>query len=125
MLERAKLTGLIKRLVPDLVEGGLTHLQYVDDTVIFLEAEEEYVVNLKFILYCFENMSGLKINFHKSKVIVVGASKEEGARIANCLNCKERELPMKYLGIPVTTDKLYIADLMYVGLKVQKRLPAW
>jgi hypothetical protein len=125
MLDRTKLTGLVKGLVPNLVEGGLTHLQYVDDTVIFLEAEEEYVVNLKFILYCFENISGLKINFHKSEVIVVGTSKEEGARIANCLNCKERELPMKYLGIPITIDKLYIADLMYVGLKVENRLPAW
>jgi hypothetical protein len=32
---------------------------------------------------------------------------------------------MKYLGIPVTTVKLYTVDLMYVGLKVVKRLPAW
>jgi hypothetical protein len=32
---------------------------------------------------------------------------------------------MKYLGIPVTTAKLYTVDLMYVGLKVVKRLPAW
>jgi hypothetical protein len=70
-------------------------------------------------------MSGLKINFHKSEVIMVGVSKEESTRIANCLNCKEGELPMKYIGIPVTTDKLYIADLMYVGLKVEKRLPPW
>jgi hypothetical protein len=32
---------------------------------------------------------------------------------------------MKYLGIPVTIDKLYVVDLMYVGLKVEKRLLAW
>jgi hypothetical protein len=32
---------------------------------------------------------------------------------------------MKYLGIPVTTTKLYTADLMYVELKVVKRLPTW
>jgi hypothetical protein len=51
-------------------------------------------------------------------------SKEESTRIANCLNCKERELPMKYFGIPITTAKLYTTDLMYVGLKVEKRLPA-
>jgi hypothetical protein len=88
-----------------------------------LEAEEEYVTNLMFLLYYFENMSGLKINFHKNKVIVVGASKEEGARIANCLNCKEVVLPMKYLGIPVNICKVYIADLMYDGLKVEKRPP--
>jgi hypothetical protein len=119
MLEKVSVASLIKRLLPDLVEGGLTHLQYADDTIILLKAEEEYVANMNFILYCFENMLDLKINFHKSEVIVVRA------RIANCLNCKEGELPMKYLGIPVTTDKLYTADLMYAGLKVEKRLPAW
>jgi hypothetical protein len=89
-------------------------LQYVDDTVIFLEANDEHVANLKFILYCFENMSGLKINFHKSEVIVLGASKEESIRLASCLNCKEREQPMKYLGVPVTSAKLYNADLISI-----------
>jgi hypothetical protein len=58
-------------------------------------------------------------------VIVVGASKEGSTKIANCLNYKEGELPMKYLGILVTTAKLYTTDLMHVGLKVVKRLLAW
>jgi hypothetical protein len=89
---------LIKGLVPDLIEGGLTHLQYADDTIFFLETEEEPMTNLKFIMYCFEEMSDLKINFHKSEVVVVGASREESARIANFMNCIEGELPMKYLG---------------------------
>jgi hypothetical protein len=124
MLEKAKMAGVIKCVIPDLIEG-VTHLQYVDDTVIFLEANDECVTNLKFILYCFEKMSGLKVNFHKSEVIVLGVSKEESTRIANCFNYKEGELPMKYLGILVTTAKLYTVDLMYVGLKVEKRLPAW
>jgi hypothetical protein len=67
--------------MPILIEGGLTHLQYADDTVIFLEAKDEYVANLKFILYCFEEMSGLKINFHKNEVMVVDASKEESGKL--------------------------------------------
>jgi hypothetical protein len=32
---------------------------------------------------------------------------------------------MKYLGIPVSNMKLYTADLIYVGVKVEKWLPAW
>jgi hypothetical protein len=32
---------------------------------------------------------------------------------------------MKYWGIPVSNMKLYSADLMYVGVKVERRLPAW
>jgi hypothetical protein len=34
-------------------------------------------------------------------------------------------LSIKYLGIPVSNYKLFSGDLMYVGLKVEKRLPAW
>jgi hypothetical protein len=70
-------------------------------------------------------MSSLKINYHKSEVMVMEVSVDESARIARLLNCKEGALPMKYLGIPVSNMKLYCTDLMYVGTKVEKRLPAW
>jgi hypothetical protein len=70
-------------------------------------------------------MSGMKINNHKSEVIVVGASKEESAKIADILKCKEGSLPIKYLGIPVSSTKLYTTDLVYVGLKVEKKLLGW
>jgi len=37
MLSRACAAGMIKGLVPHLVEGGLTHLQYADDTILLLQ----------------------------------------------------------------------------------------
>jgi hypothetical protein len=89
ILTKAREAGMIKGLIPELIEGGLTHLHYADDIVIFLECAEESIAKTKFLLYCFENMSGLKINFHKCDVMVVGYQKEESARIANCFNCKE------------------------------------
>jgi hypothetical protein len=51
LMEKAKEAGLIRGLVPDLVERGLTHLQYVDDTVICLEIDEDSISNTKFLLY--------------------------------------------------------------------------
>jgi hypothetical protein len=125
LMEKAKDVGLIKGLVPELVKGGLTHLQYADDTMICLETNEESIVNTKFILYCFENMSGMKINYHKSEVTVLGVSNKGSARIAKLFNCREGSLPMKYLDVLVSNMKLYGADLIYVGVKVDKRLPAW
>jgi hypothetical protein len=114
----------IKGLVPELVEGGLTHLQYADDIVICLEIDEDSIANTKFLLYYFENMSSLKINYHKSEVIVLG-SLVWSARIARLLNCTEGFLLMKYLGVPVSNLKLYVANLIYVTVKVEKRLPVW
>jgi hypothetical protein len=40
------------------------------------------------MLYCFENMSGLKINYQKSEVIVLEASEAVSAQVAGWLNYK-------------------------------------
>jgi hypothetical protein len=94
LLKKSKEAGLIKGLVLELVEGRSTHLQYANDTVIYLEIDEESIANTKFLLYYFENMFGLKINYHKSEVMVLGVSSEESARIARLFNYKEGVLPM-------------------------------
>jgi hypothetical protein len=70
--------------VPKLVEGGLTHLQYVNDIIICLEADEDSIAHTKVLLYCFDNMSVLKINYHKSEVMVLDASEEESFRLPMC-----------------------------------------
>jgi hypothetical protein len=74
MLEHAKRAGEIKGLVPHLVESGITHLQYADHTIIFLDLDEKSIIYTKFFLYCFEDMSGLKINYDKSEIFVLGSS---------------------------------------------------
>jgi hypothetical protein len=35
MIERAKSDGLFERVIPHLVDGGLSILQYADDTILF------------------------------------------------------------------------------------------
>jgi hypothetical protein len=55
-----------------LVEDGLSILQYADDTILFLEHDLEQAKNLKIILCAFEQLSGLKINFHKSELFCYG-----------------------------------------------------
>lgn len=42
---------------------------------------------VKFLLYCYEEMSGLKINYQKSEVFVLGVEEGEQAQIARWLNC--------------------------------------
>ena len=83
MLSAAYAAGHIQGVVPHLFPGGVSHLQYADDTLILIQANDEAVANLKFILLCFEDMSGLKINFHKSEVFVLDQPATEQQRIAN------------------------------------------
>jgi hypothetical protein len=82
------------------------------------------VTNLKFILACFELLSGLKINFHKSEVIVMGGDAEEQARVARLLNCRQGRFPFTYLGFPMTDHKLSIAAETLVAT-VSKRAAPW
>lgn len=66
LMFRAEGMGLIKGI--HWMEGviGLTHLQFADDTIIFLQPEEESFLHLKRILQCLQLVSGLKINMEKS-----------------------------------------------------------
>jgi hypothetical protein len=68
MIECAKRDGLIEGVIPHLVDWGLSILQYADDTILFMEHDLEKAQNLKLILSAFEQLSRLKINFHKSEI---------------------------------------------------------
>ena len=47
-------------------------LQYADDTLLCIKHDPEQAVNLKLLLYMFEMMLGLKINFMKSGIMLIG-----------------------------------------------------
>ncbi len=52
-------------------------MQYADNTIIMIQTKDLAIANLRFLLLCFESMSGLRISFHKSEVIVLGTLPEE------------------------------------------------
>ena len=72
LIKMAKEAELLNGVIPHLVDDGLSILQYADDTIIFLEHDLQQVKNLKLILFVFEKLSGLKINFHKSELFCFG-----------------------------------------------------
>jgi hypothetical protein len=50
----------------------MIHLQYADDTVICISHDPGKALNLKLLLYLFELMSDLKINYQNSEIFLVG-----------------------------------------------------
>ena len=104
---------------------GISHIQYADDTVIMIDCSEKSVLNLKLILYCFEWLFGLKINFHKSDVFVFGVDQGSQETLANMLNCRLEEWPMKYLGIPISTNRLDIQAFSGIVDKMRNMLDPW
>jgi hypothetical protein len=76
-------------------------------------------------LYCFEWLSGLKINFHKSEVFVFGADDQEEKEMANMLNCSLGSFPMKYLGISISDHNINSVISKPILEKMRKRLDPW
>jgi hypothetical protein len=76
LIGRAKDAGHVGGLIPHLVEGGVSVLQYVDDTIIFMEHGLHKSLNMELILSIFEQLCGLKITFHKSEVFCMDQAKE-------------------------------------------------
>jgi hypothetical protein len=122
LINRAKENGQIKGLVPHLVDGGLSILQYADDTILFMDHDLEKAMNMKLILCAFEQLSGLKINFHKSEVFCYGKEKEGEGRYTRLFGCSCGGLPFRYLGIPMHHRRLTIGDWKTVEAKFEKKL---
>lgn len=119
ILDKAKAAGHIHGMVPHLVEDHrVSLLQYADDTMIMVQGSADDISNLKFLLLCFEHMSGLRSNFAKSEVMVMGYSPAESQSIADRLNCQLGTFPTSYLGIPISDSRLSAADLRPVVLKL-------
>jgi hypothetical protein len=56
-------------------------------------------------------MSGFKINFHESEVLIMGYNREEQQRIADNLNCRLSSFSVNYLGMPIHDTRILIKDL--------------
>ncbi|KAL4282530.1 hypothetical protein GQ457_16G016200 [Hibiscus cannabinus] len=92
--EEGKLTEGIKNLVP---HKAITHLQFVDGTILFLRPCKEYIINTIRILRCFEMCSG-------SCLIGINVEAEHLKILTGCYGCKIGALPFNYLGIPLGSD---------------------
>jgi hypothetical protein len=112
-------------LLPEVVSGGVISLQYADDTIIFLEKNETTARNLKWFLSCFENLSGMTINYHKSDLMAINLNPAEARNFAQIFCCKIGEFPFKYFGVPLHYSKLRKEDLQPVIDKIIKKIGRW
>ncbi|KAE8813270.1 hypothetical protein D1007_09539 [Hordeum vulgare] len=110
ILDKAKLAGHLQGVVGHLIPGGgVTHLQYADDAMIMVEGSDSGTVHLKFLLLSIDEMYGLKINFDKSEVVVLGYSEAEQHRIADNLNCRLASFPVSYLGMALAESRILVS----------------
>jgi hypothetical protein len=125
MLNKAANTRYITGFLSFLYPEGVVSLQYADDTLLFLEHDYNSACHLKWRMVCFEKLSGMKINYHKSDLYPVNLDEDESHRYAQIFCCKFGSFPFKYLGVPLHYDKLRREDTQPIVGKIIKRIEGW
>ncbi|GMP23993.1 hypothetical protein CsSME_00001406 [Camellia sinensis var. sinensis] len=104
---------------------NVSHLQFADDTLFLCKADWAEIEAMKRVLRCFEIVSGLRINFHKSVVCGVGVDDELVKEFVAKLNCLGQKLPLKYLGLPLGANPSRRQTWQPVIDKVKLKLAGW
>jgi hypothetical protein len=111
MIREAQNNGPITGLADHLIAKGVVVLQYADDTIMCLKDDINNAKNMKLLLYLYEMMSGLKINFSKSEVILIKmGTMRKVVIMTELFNCQIDIFLIKYLGVPVSPSRLHVKD---------------
>ena len=106
-------------------EVRLTHLQFADDTLIIGEKSWLNVCNMRSMLLLFEELSGLKVNFHKSMLTGVNIYASWLLEAAVLMNCRRGTIPFVYLGLPIEGDSRKLSFWKLVIDRIVSRLSSW
>ena len=90
-----------------------------------MEHDLSKALNMKLILCIFEQLSGLKINFHKSELYCFGQAKTEEEHYRQLFGCESGSFPFKYLGIPIHFRKLKNGEWKPIEDRFERKLSSW
>ena len=104
--------------------GLVSHILYADDAMLFCDATTEQVRILVAALICFESITGLKVNLHKSSMFVIGEV-VDAASCANIFGCEIETLPTSYLGLPLGAHSSKASLWDPVLHNLERKLEGW
>ncbi|GJS62208.1 RNA-directed DNA polymerase, eukaryota [Tanacetum coccineum] len=115
------------------IDSSLTlyHLFFADDAIFVRKWDSLNMHTIVNLLKCFHLASGLKINFHKSKLMGIGTRLEEVDAAATTMGCSIFTTLFVYLGVkvgfPLGVLKLLesIRRNLYNGVDGPERKMAW
>ncbi|KAA3463549.1 LINE-1 reverse transcriptase isogeny [Gossypium australe] len=107
-LDKAAELGLIGGFNNVIHGMSFSHLQFADDTILFLKVDDK------------EIFSGLCINFKKSCLVGFEVEEELLFRLATSCKCEIGSLPFNYLGIPLGANLKRLATWEPIIDRVRK-----
>ncbi|KAM0925606.1 hypothetical protein ACQ4PT_004084 [Festuca glaucescens] len=97
LFRRAAEHGLLSPL------GNCTQVQrlsiFVDDVVLFVKPTMHDLVTVRELLRVFGEVSGLRVNYTKTKATLIRGGVLEQEQVTEVLQCQIMDFPIKYLGL--------------------------
>ena len=103
----------------------LSHLQFADDTLLIGEKSWQNVQSMRAVLLIFEQLSGLRVNFHKSLLTGINVSASWLSEAALLMNCRVGAFPFVYLGLPIGGDPRKLDFWRPILNSIKPRLSNW
>ena len=110
---------------PKCVKMRLTHLCFADDLLIFSKASLSSIKVVQAALLEFENLSGLKANPSKSSLYCSRISDRMKHIMVDDLMMKEGHLLVRYLGVPLISSRLSLANSGALLSRISGRIDSW
>lgn len=95
--------------------------EYADNTILSFSVELPHLLNLKHVIMWFEQISGMRVNFHKSELITMNVEQDIVHQVVRIFNCSVG----KYLVVSLHHSKLSREDIQLLVDKIFKRIARW
>ncbi len=110
---------------PKCQKVKLTHLMFADDLLLFARADVNSITLLNSEFCNFSQASGLQANSDKSCIYFAGTSMEVQDAILQITQMTKGDLPLRYLGVPLSSKKLSYNQCRPLVEKITIRVHHW
>lgn len=102
----------------------VSHLMFVDDVMVFFDGGSSSLHEISEAPDDFASWSGLQMNKNKTHIYVAGLDEREVNLVAS-FDYPIGNLPIRYLGLPLMSRKLRIAEYEHLFDKLIARFRSW
>ncbi|XP_021835103.2 uncharacterized protein [Spinacia oleracea] len=104
---------------------GLTHLCFADDLIICSKGDYQSIYLFLQAFKLFSDTSGLKANPQKSSIYCHGMHESDIQRVVDVSGFSRSMLTFKYLGVPICSKKISVAQCAHLVDKMITRIKIW
>ncbi|XP_058783490.1 uncharacterized protein LOC131658182 [Vicia villosa] len=104
---------------------SLTNLIFADDVLLFCRGDSRSVELMKGAFNTFTNSTGLRANASKSRMYFGGINDDLKHELLSMTGFTEGALPVRYLGVPLTSRRLNVHHYMPLIEKIAGRMHHW